>query len=286
MLGKTPSNTNGFIFVSTSSHAAVWKSSITQEETTSGNPRSSKWDLPQRRCTHASLRVPAKPGSPGQPLSSPGQRGPGSRPATCSSGRLCFDFPGSCPDTVRPASKHPPWFRLRTLSTAARGPGGHLARRLLGNETGFQLFNVTPGIFHALGEIQFCAYTHVHAAEIPPHSEQKLWALLGENVCRQDPWRQNQGNLGRWKKLTEEQQLRFCLTTQRLSPGRAQSRGWAGGGAGCRTPWVCSPAQRGLSGPACGFRIPNAFRPLGNLTDLLSVKGNNHARRSNYCQII
>ena len=70
-----------------------------------------------------------------------------------------------------------------------------------------------------------CTHTHVHAAEIPPHSKQKLWAFLGENVCRQDPWRQNQGNLGHWKKLTEEQQLRFCLTTQRLSPGRAQSHG-------------------------------------------------------------
>ena len=117
---------------------------------------------PETLHTHASLRVPAKPGSPGQPHSSPGRRGLGSRPATSSSGRFCFDFPGSCPDTVRPASKHPLRFQLRTLSTAARGPGGHLATRLLGNEMVFQLLNVMPGIFHALGEIQFCAHTHTY----------------------------------------------------------------------------------------------------------------------------
>ena len=161
MLGKTPSNTNGFIFVSKSSHAAMWKSSITQEETTSGNPRSSKWDLPQRRCTHASLRVPAKPGSPGEPLSSPGRRGPGSRPATCSSGRLCFDFPGSCPDTVRPASKHPPWFRLRTLSTAARGPGATLLEGSLEMKRASNYSTSRLASFMLWGKYNF-AHTHTY----------------------------------------------------------------------------------------------------------------------------
>ena len=52
MLGKTMSNPDGFIFVPTSSHAAVWKSSITQEETASDNPCSLKWDPPQRHYTH------------------------------------------------------------------------------------------------------------------------------------------------------------------------------------------------------------------------------------------
>ena len=121
---------------------------------------------PETLHTHVSLRLPAKPGSPGQPQSSPGKRGlgqvgtwPRQQAGHSSGGRFYFDFSGSCPDTLRSASKHPLCFQLRTLSSAARGPGGHLARRLLGNEMVFQLLNVMPGIFHALGKIQFCAHT-------------------------------------------------------------------------------------------------------------------------------
>ena len=50
--GENTVKSRWFIFVPTSSHAAVWKSSITQEETASDNPCSLKWDPPQRHYTH------------------------------------------------------------------------------------------------------------------------------------------------------------------------------------------------------------------------------------------
>ena len=124
---------------------------------------------PETLHTHASLRVPAKPGHLGKHTAhlagegwGRGAPGLGSRPATSSSGRFCVDFSGSCPDTDRSASKHPLRLQLRTLSSAARDPGGHPAKRLLGNETVFQLLNAMPGISLALGKIQFCTHTHTH----------------------------------------------------------------------------------------------------------------------------
>ena len=125
---------------------------------------------PETLHTHASLRVPAKPGHLGKHTAhlagegwGRGAPGLGSRPATSSSGRFCVDFSGSCPDTDRSASKHPLRLQLRTLSSAARDPGGHPAKRLLGNETVFQLLNAMPGISLALGKIQFCTHTHMCA---------------------------------------------------------------------------------------------------------------------------
>lgn len=73
-----------------------------------------------------------------------------------------------------------------------------------------------------------------------------------------------------------------CIKAKPQFPVRVVGTGATTQGVG-----VCSHReQRSLSGPACGLCIPKCTQDPGEFTDLLSVKGNNHARRSNYCQII
>lgn len=132
MLEKMMPTQRGLVFVSTLP-AAVWKSSVTREET--GNVCSLKWGRSRATAGAGDSPAPAVPGSPGQPRGSPGRGRSGRCPAQAlgglsPSGRLCSAPSGSCPETVRWAagrcqrSNRGPWPLL------SKAPG-HFARRFL-----------------------------------------------------------------------------------------------------------------------------------------------------------
>ena len=125
----------------------------------------------------------------------------------------------------------------------------------------FQLLNVMSGIFHVLRKIQFCAHTHTHT-----HVCMRQKFLPAQNRGSGPFWVRTsavgpmEAEPGKPGPLEEAPQgaAAMVLPDNPISLGKAWSRGWAEGRGRVRDPLGTRLlAQRGLSGPACGLRIPN-----------------------------